>query len=129
LAAGNDTKADRNTYTQQARDEIQEWQRKLHDFSERAEAKGKEAANAAENDLNKAWTKAEAASRQLQTVGAEGSERAKTSFEKASRELAEAWHKIRPQDSEQRPRYQPSETSRCSRLPKYRFSSIADLKR
>jgi len=37
---------------------MQEWQRKLHDFSEKAEAKGKEAANAAENDLNKAWTKA-----------------------------------------------------------------------
>jgi hypothetical protein len=71
LAAGNDTPADRDTYTQQARKEMQEWQRKLHDFSEKAEAKGKEAANAAENDLNKAWTKAEAASSKLQTLGAE----------------------------------------------------------
>jgi hypothetical protein len=34
----------------------------------------------------------------LQTVGAEGWESAKTSFEKASRELAEAWHKIHPED-------------------------------
>ena len=38
---------------------MQKWQRKLHDFSEKAEAAGKEAGNAAENDLNKAWTKAE----------------------------------------------------------------------
>jgi hypothetical protein len=98
LAAGNDTPADRDTYTQQARDKMQEWRRKLHDFSEKAEAKGKEAGNAAENDLNKAWTKAEAASGKLQTVGAESWESAKTSFEEASRELRDAWHKIRPQD-------------------------------
>ena len=72
LVAAGDSTADRDTYTQKARAEMQEWQRKLHDFSEKAEAKGKEAGNAAENDLNKAWTKAEAASRQLQTVGVEG---------------------------------------------------------
>src|SRR5271169_3955519 len=48
LAAGDST-ADRNTYTQKARDEMQEWRRKLHDFSEKAEAKGKEVGNAAEN--------------------------------------------------------------------------------
>ena len=98
VAAGGDTTADRDTYTQKAKDETQEWQQKLHDFSEKAEAKGKEAGNAAEVDLNKAWTKAEAASRKLQTVGADGWESAKTSFEKASHELADAWHKIRPQD-------------------------------
>ena len=98
LAAGNDTPADRDTYTQQARDKMQEWQRKLHDFSEKAEAKGKEAGDAAGNDLNKAWTKAKAASSKLQTVGAESWESAKTSFEEASRELADTWHKIHPED-------------------------------
>ena len=98
LAAGGDSTADRDTYTQKARDEMQEWQRKLHDFSEKVVAKGKEAGNATENDLHEAWTKAEAASRQLQTVGAEGWESARTSFEKASHELAETWHKIHPED-------------------------------
>jgi len=98
FAAAGDSTADRDTYTRAARDEMQEWQRKLHDFSERAEAKGKEVGNAAENDLNQAWAKAEAASRQLQTVGAEGWESAKTSFEKASHELAEAWHRVHPED-------------------------------
>jgi hypothetical protein len=97
LAAGAASTAERDTYTQKARAEMQEWQRKLHDFNERAEAKGKEAGNAVENDLNKAWTKAEAASRELQTVSAESWESAKTSFEKASHELAEAWRKVRPQ--------------------------------
>jgi hypothetical protein len=99
LAAGsNDTTADRDTYTQQARDKMQQWRRKLHDFSEKAEVKGKAAGNAAQNDLSKAWTKAEAASSKLQSVGAESWVSAKTSFEEASRELADAWHKIRPQD-------------------------------
>jgi hypothetical protein len=98
LAAGGDSTADRDTYTQKARDEMQEWQRKLHDFSEKVVAKGKEAGNATENDLHEAWTKAEAASRQLQTVGAEGWESARSSFEKASHELAETWHKIHPED-------------------------------
>jgi hypothetical protein len=80
------------------RHEMQEWERKLRDYSEKAEAKGREAGNAAENDLNKAWNKAEAASHKLETVGAEGWEHAKASFEQASRELAETWHKIHPED-------------------------------
>jgi len=60
---------------------MQEWQQKLHDFSEKAE---EAARNAAENDLDKAWTKAEAASRNLQAVGGEGWESAQASDEKAS---------------------------------------------
>jgi hypothetical protein len=87
LAAGGDTAADRDTYTQKARNEMQEWRRKLHDFSEKAGASGKEAGNAAMTDLNRAWVKTEAASRKLQTVGADGWDHAKTSFEQASQAL------------------------------------------
>jgi hypothetical protein len=97
LAANGDSTVDRDTYLQKARDEMQEWRRKLHDFSAKAEANGKEAGNAAKTDLNKAWTKTEAASRKLQTAGAEGWDSAKASFEKASRELADVWDKIRSQ--------------------------------
>ena len=98
LAAGADSAADRDTYTQMALDEIQKWQGKLHNFSEKAAAKGKQLDKAAKNDLNKAWTKAKAASSRLQTAGAKGWASAKTSFEEASRELADAWDKIRPED-------------------------------
>jgi hypothetical protein len=97
LAGGGDATADRQTYAQQARADIQEWQRKLQDFGEKAEAKGKEAGQAAATDLNKAWTRAEAASGRLQTAGAEDWESAKASFEKASRELADAWDRVRAQ--------------------------------
>jgi hypothetical protein len=95
LAANGDATVDRDTYMQRARDEMQEWRRKLHDFSAKANANGKEAGNTAETDLNKAWTRTEAASRKLQTVGAEGWDHAKASFEQASHELADAWDRIR----------------------------------
>jgi hypothetical protein len=98
LAAGDDSTADRDTYAQRAQHEMQEWQQKLHDSGEKAETDAKTAGNAAENDLNKAWTKAEAASRKLQAVGAEGWDSAQASYEKASHELAATWHKIHPED-------------------------------
>jgi hypothetical protein len=98
LAAAGASTGDRNTYVQKTRDEMQEWQRKLHDFSEKAKAKGQAAGSAAKIDLNKAWVRAEAEARKLPTVGAEGWGSAKTSFEQASRELASAWDKIRPQE-------------------------------
>jgi hypothetical protein len=77
---------------------MREWQRKLINFNEKVETKGKEASTVAEKDLQKAWTKADTASHELQTVGAKGWKSAKASFENASRELAEAWDKVRPED-------------------------------
>jgi hypothetical protein len=96
LAVSGDSTGDRDTYVQKTRDEMQEWQRKLRDFSEKAKAQA--VASAAEIDLNKAWTRAEAEARKLPTAGAEGWENARTSFDNASRELANAWDKIRAQD-------------------------------
>jgi hypothetical protein len=96
LAAAGDSSGVRDTYTQKVRAEMREWQRKLISFNEKAEAKGKEASTAAENDLHKAWTKADIASHELQTVGAEGWKSAKITFETASRRLADAWDKVRP---------------------------------
>jgi len=98
LAAASDSTRDRDTYTQKARDEMQEWQRKLINFNEKVEAKGKEASTAAEKDLQKAWIKADTASHELQTVGAEGWKSAKMTFETAFRKLAGAWDKVRPED-------------------------------
>jgi hypothetical protein len=99
LAAGDDAAADRNTYVRKAQDEMQEWQRKLHEFGEQAEAKGREADSAAEKGLNDAWIKAKDASGKLQAVGTEGWQSAKASYEKATHDLAEAWRKIHPGDN------------------------------
>jgi L-lactate utilization protein LutC len=98
LAAGAASTTDRNTYTQKARDAMYEWQQKLHDFSEKAKAKGREEGNAADNELNAALTKAEAEQHKLESASAEDWESAKISFEKASHDLKEVWDKIRPDD-------------------------------
>ena len=71
LAAAYDSTADRETYAQKARDDVQEWQRKLHTFGERIQDRATQAHNSAGNDLNKAWTRAEAASRRLEIVSSE----------------------------------------------------------
>jgi hypothetical protein len=98
LATAGDPSSRRDTYIQKARAEMREWQHKLINFNEKVEVKGRAASTAAEKDLQKAWTKAEAASHELQTVGAEGWKSTKTTFETASRNLAGAWDKVRPED-------------------------------
>jgi ribosomal protein L7/L12 len=98
VAAAADSAADRESYARKAQDELREWQHKLREFGDQAAASGKAAGNAANDDLNQARTKAEAASDRLQTVGAEGWESAKASFEKASHDLADTWHRVHPDD-------------------------------
>ena len=92
LAAGGDSTFHRYTYIQKARGATHEWQKKLHDFSEKAKAKGQEEGIAAENELNAAWTKADVEQHKLQSASAEGWVSAKISFEKASQK--EVWDRI-----------------------------------
>src|SRR5579872_5758880 len=77
LAAAGDSATARDTYVQKARDAMHEWQQKLHDFSEKAKAEGQKEGNAAEVDLNLAWTKVKAESDRLVTASAEGWDSAK----------------------------------------------------
>ena len=42
IADADETPAQRDTYRQKANDDMQSWQRKMHDFGERVEVKGKE---------------------------------------------------------------------------------------
>jgi hypothetical protein len=95
LATARDSSPDRDAYIQKAQGDMLAWQQKLHAFSKKAEADGKKADNEAENDLNKAWHKADAASGNLQTAGTEDWESARTSYENASKDLANAWDKFR----------------------------------
>jgi hypothetical protein len=95
LAGGDDLTPDMETYNQRARDEMREWRRRIDDFNRKAEANGTEPGSAAEGELTRAWTNAEVAAADLLTAGPESWESAKMSFEKASRELADTWSKIR----------------------------------
>lgn len=92
LAAISDT--ERTTYTEKARAEMLVWQQKLHDFGERSKVKATDAQTKATNDLNQAWANTKAASARLESAAAEDWESAKTSFRKASDQLAVAWRNI-----------------------------------
>jgi hypothetical protein len=95
VAAATDWKTEREAYVRKARDEVQEWQRKLHDFSEKTRTKTSEGSITAKNDFNTAWTEADDAFHKLETVGAEDWESAKTSYNKASQKLVAIWQKIK----------------------------------
>jgi hypothetical protein len=98
LATSGDSTANRDAYGQKARDDMRDWQEKLHDFGEKAQAEGHSDAIAAEHRLNEALTKTAAEAHKVQTASAVDWESAKSSYEKASRELADAWDKIRTED-------------------------------
>jgi hypothetical protein len=93
LAVAGDS-ADRDAYSQKARDAVQDWRLELRDFGERAKAKGQEEENAAMKELNAAWIKVDVGEHKLETASAEGWQSAKTSFEKASDDLKGLWDKI-----------------------------------
>jgi hypothetical protein len=95
MAAVADWKTERDAYVQKARDEVQEWQRKLHDFSEKTRTKTSETSIMAQNDFNAAWKETEDAFHKLETVRAEDWESAKTSYNRASLKLAAIWDKIK----------------------------------
>jgi hypothetical protein len=95
VAAAADWRAERDTYVQKARDEVQAWQQKLHDLREKSKARNSEASITAQNDFNAAWTETEDAFHKLETVGAGDWESAKISFNKASQKLAAIWEKIK----------------------------------
>ena len=94
----NASTTDRDTYLQQARADMHDWEQKLRDFSAKVDAKGQKVDNAADNDLNRAWTETQDASNRLQTASAQDWQSARISYEKATRDLANAWDKIRPED-------------------------------
>jgi hypothetical protein len=95
VAAVPGWKAERDAYVQKASDQVQAWQRKLHDFREKTRTKNSEENIAARNDFNTAWTETEDAFHKLQIVGAQDWESAKKSYNKASLRLAAIWEKIR----------------------------------
>ena len=85
---------DRDSYVQKAREEMQQWQLKLQDFSEKVRTKATDANVASQKDFNAAWAEAETASQRLETASAADWESSKSSFKKASQKLAAVWQKI-----------------------------------
>jgi hypothetical protein len=94
MAAVADSKTERDTYVQKARDEVQAWQQKLHDLREKTKARNSQASSTTRKDLNAAWTEADDAFHKLETVGTQDWESAKMTFNKATLKLAAVWQTI-----------------------------------
>lgn len=95
VAEASTSPADHNAYAQKAHEEVQSWRTRLDTFGVSVKADAKQARQAATEDLNAAWVKANDASARLETAGAADWESAKVSFRKASDELAATWTKVR----------------------------------
>ena len=98
LSTTRDATDERSTYTQQAQDEVRNWERKLNDFEAKANARATKAEAGASRDLDSAWTETKEASGRLETASENGWDHAKASFKNASNKLAVAWHKVNPTD-------------------------------
>lgn len=96
LTANGNSTADKDSYTRNARDEMRAWRQKLRGLGETVKVKGHEAGAVADSELNAAWIKTRSEEHKLNLATAEDWESAKASFEKADRELADAWDKARP---------------------------------
>jgi hypothetical protein len=98
MSPARDAATERSNFTQQARDEVRNWQQKLHDFDAKAQVKATAAEASASKELNEAWAETESASGQLETAAEADWVSAKASFKTASNKLAVAWHKVNPAD-------------------------------
>jgi len=97
VATTRDPAAERETFTQRARDEMGVWQQKFNDLSARVEARGTAAQARAMKAIDSAWADTKTASERLEAAGAEDWDGAKASYKKASHKLALAWQKIDPE--------------------------------
>ncbi len=98
VAANSDTSADRGSFTQAAQDDLHQWQQRVHDFDVSAEATGKADTIATEHALNAAWDRVQVEAGKLQTASKDEWETAKTSYQNATRNLADAWDKTRAEN-------------------------------
>jgi uncharacterized membrane protein len=95
MAEAGPATADRASYAQKARADVQEWRVKLDRFGESAKTDSRAAWKTASEDLNTAWIKAKDASARLETASEAEWNSAKVSYKQASDELAAKWTKVR----------------------------------
>ena len=98
MATPHDAAAERNSYTQQAQDEVRVWKRKLNDFDAKAKVKATDAETRASKDVDDAWAQTKTAFAGLKTAGEKDWDNAKTSFKAASDKLAVTWKRVNPAD-------------------------------
>lgn len=85
--------AERGATVQKARDDLNDWRKKLDAYAETAKAESQTARTQAAEDLDKAWTKTKDAAARLENASADEWASAKAEFKKESDALAARWAK------------------------------------
>ncbi|HYM32221.1 MAG TPA: hypothetical protein VEU47_13030 [Candidatus Cybelea sp.] len=97
LSDSGDFATTRNEYEHKARRQIDEWQQKMSRFGDDAKDTASKAADSAEARLRVAWGDVKQRWEQLESASADGWDKARAAFEKASNRMKEAWNKAHPE--------------------------------
>jgi hypothetical protein len=97
------TAAERDTYAQQARIEVQEWRVEIDRLSADARARSARAWKTASEDLNASWIRTRDASDRLRQAGKAGWNSARDTYNEAADELLAKWAKLRADEKQARP--------------------------
>ncbi len=89
-----DLGATRDEYMRKAKREFQSWQDRMSQWSDEAKEKGGKLSAQARDNLDHAWDDVEADWRKLQGAAPEGWDKARASFEEASRRLQRSWQDL-----------------------------------
>ncbi len=100
----DDPAAERNNFTNGAKDEMKIWEGKLHDYNAKRTTNATEVQAGASRNLNGAWRETQTAWTQLVkvdlnvgTAGANAWASAQADFQTASQKLASTWQKANPE--------------------------------
>jgi hypothetical protein len=81
---------DHDSYLQKTHGELLMWRARIDEF-------GSNTKTTADRDFHSAWVHMQDTAATLQTVGAEGWASARASYEKASNDVADTWHRVHPE--------------------------------
>ncbi len=88
----------REEYQERAQRQMDEWGHKMSEAAESAKENGRQLAADAQAELDHAWADTKEQWAKLQQAGADGWERARTAYERASRKMKDEWNKFHAED-------------------------------
>lgn len=88
----------RTEYQERAQRQMDEWGQKINRAAESAKERGKRLTDNAQAELDKAWSETREQWAKLQQASADGWERTRTAYERASRKMRDEWNKFYPEN-------------------------------
>lgn len=88
----------RTEYQERAQRQMDEWGQKINQAAESAKENGKRMAEDAQAELDKTWAETREQWAKLQQASADGWERTRTAYERASRKMRDEWNKFYPEN-------------------------------